>query len=265
MGLVDFVIDDRQSEAHDRLRTPVFAVHLMPVERLAGLGYRRRMTRVVLSLALAAAYSGLPSQAAETLAHCPNVSAQINVYGDMNPAGSTNAVKAVIPWTNPNVCSQSVSHSIDINISSGWVQVGWWKTSGSSVRGYCEVQSPVTPGNYQFLDFAVTAASHTYNWTYDTGDQIWDCQLDTSVKLSRTSGYVGFTSGPSIGVQGEAKGQHVQIGKMAPGALLISGMQYRKATTGTWLAVNVTVHTPPSPYSIAEPAVGKMQLWTNAH
>ncbi len=83
------------------------------------------------------------------------------------------------------------------------------------------------------------------------------------VKLARTQGFVGFSSGTDIDVQGEAKGRHVQIGKMAPGALLISGMQYRQAST--WLTVNVTIGPDKPPYEIAEPAAGKMQLWTNAH
>lgn len=205
-----------------------------------------------------------PFSAGGTAAHCPNQVAQLYASGVATPSGSANAVKAVIPWTDPNVCSQSVSHSIDIVNGLGWVQVGWWKASGSSVRGYCEVQNP-NNSNYQFLDFSITAASHAYNWTYDSVDGYWDCILDSSAMLSKTSGWVGFTSGTLIDVQGEAKGQHVQIGKMAPGALLFSGMQYRQTSSGSWLLVDVTAGSPPSPYGIADPGPGKLQVWTNAH
>lgn len=185
----------------------------------------------------------------------------------MNPSGGTNAVKAVIPWTDPNICSSSVSHSIDISRNAGWVQAGWWKITGFPVRAYCEVQSPITPypEGYAIQSYAISAASHSYGWTYDSVDKYWDCFVDNVGKMSKPSSFVDFTSGTTIDVQGEPKAKHVQVGKMAPGALLFSGMQYRQATTGSWLTVNVTIHTPIPPYGIAEPSAGKMQVWTNAH
>ena len=48
-------------------------------------------------------------------------------------------------------------------------------------------------------------------------------------------------------------------------AMLFSGMQYRQTSSGSWLLVDVTAGSPPSPYGIADPGPGKLQVWTNAH
>ncbi len=68
-----------------------------------------------------------------------------------------------------------------------WVQVGWWKNNGAVVRGYCEVQG-TSGSNYTFFDFAITAASHSYSWTYDAVDGYWDCYVDNVGKTRQNSG-----------------------------------------------------------------------------
>ncbi len=196
----------------------------------------------------------------QALAHCPGNFLQRNVYGDR--LGNANGISALIPWTDPTLCNFSSGVSVTVaSAALKWVQVGWWKNSGSVVRGYWEFQGP--GANYDLDDFAITAANHVYKAQYATSGAWW-AVFDGGVKRSHTTAWIGFVTGDEATVQGESKGEHNQIGKMAPAALLISAMTYLPPG-GAWTTLNITTHTAPSPYGIAEPSVGQMQIWTNAH
>ena len=184
----------------------------------------------------------------------------------MDISVAANGVRASVEWTNPNVCTDESSHSISLLKDLGWLQVGWFKAPGGTVRGYCEVQNPTVPSKYDMDTFAVSSATHGYKFQYDTTDAIWDCFLDDSGKAAYTLSFVGFSSSSDlVQAQGEAHAVHGQIGRMYPAKLLLYDMQYRKASDGAWPAVNVTLDPVVFPYGRDEPAVGQLRVWTNAH
>ena len=80
-------------------------------------------------------------------AHCPNTHVTPNVQdkAEMYVSAGADAVSAVIPWTDPNPCHESTYHGVSV-LSTGldWVQAGWFKTYGASVRGYCEFEGPIS-------------------------------------------------------------------------------------------------------------------------
>lgn len=207
----------------------------------------------------------LPMSSQVASAHCPGGFAQINVYGDKTTSGA-KGVKGLIPWTDPNVCASQGGVAVALAASNGlsWIQFGWWKISGGSVRGYWEFQGVSEP-NYDLGFFTIPASQFVYEIYYLSSPSQWEVILSGTLKRAHgPSSWMGWSSAPYTAVQGEAKAPHVQIGKMAPGALLISAIQYRNLA-GTWLTLDLVTHTPPSPYGIGEPTAGQLQLWTNAH
>jgi hypothetical protein len=126
---------------------------------------------------------------------------------------------------------------------------------------YCEWAGQ----QYKLVEFGLTHVTHAYKQIYDSFDGGWDCYLDSAGKFFWTLGQSGFSQGTYVVAQGENHQAHVQIGRMAPGKLLFSDMQYRKSSDGSWPAMNITPGVSSGPYGADEPAVGQLRVWTNAH
>jgi hypothetical protein len=198
--------------------------------------------------------------------HCPGGFQRDWSTGVMDIAVLSNGIRVDIEYTNPNVCSDGSGHWINLQKGLGWVQIGWWKYAGSVVKGYCEIQHPTSTDRYKIDLFTISAASHAYKFSYDTIDGYWDCSHDTSTHYSYSGPYYGITSSSDeIEAGGETWAEHGQIGRMWGSSLLLSDMQYRKASDGQWPAVNLTLTTPNWPYGNSEPYFGQIRVWTYAH
>ena len=199
-------------------------------------------------------------------AHCPGTAAHDYAAGGQGlGAGVANGVRVRIDWTQGNVCTSGVSHSITV-CSTGacgdWAQVGWRYYNGyAEPKMYCEWAG----GQYKIVEFAITHVTHEYRMQFDTQDKYWDCYLDTTFKYSYYWTSAGMTSGSYLVSQGENHQAHVQIGRMAPAKLLFDAMKYKKTSDGTWVGMNVAPGVSSGPYGADEPAVGDMRVWTNAH
>jgi hypothetical protein len=184
----------------------------------------------------------------------------------MDLTQAANGARADIQWTDPNVCSDDSSHSISLNKGSGWIQIGWIKFAGGSVKGYCEYQHPTSYDRADIDFFTVSQATHAYKVEYDTYDSIWDCILDGAGKTSFLPADVGFSStSGNVGAQGETHAEHGQIGKNYPAKLLFSDMQYRRVSDGGWPAINLVPQPVTAPYGVDEPTFGQLRVWTEAH
>ena len=184
----------------------------------------------------------------------------------MDLTQSANGIRADIQWTDPNVCSDASGHWINLQKGVGYLQVGWWKVAGNSVKGFCEIQHPTASERHAFEFFSVSPATHGYKFTYDVNDGFWDCSHDTSSHYSYSGSYYGFTSSNDfIEAGGETLAEHGQIGRMWGQNILLSDMQYRKASDGQWPAVNLVLIPPNWPYGNTEPAFGQIRVWTYAH
>lgn len=206
--------------------------------------------------------SGTPSFVA---AHCPGTSAHDYAYGNQSPGVNMNGVRGSIEWTQGNVCTSGVSHSVSV-CSTGacghWAQAGWRYYNGyADPRMYCEWAG----GQYKIVEFGLTHVTHNYMQQYVSAAGRWDCALDSVVKFSWSLINAGFYQGTYLVAQGENHQAHVQIGKMAPSKLTFSSLNYRNASGTSWSTMNITPHVSGGPYGADEPAVGKLRVWTNAH
>ena len=231
----------------------------------------KRSTFLIASLS-GAASALMPSLpfAANVDAHCTTDNTTQYVYGNVTFTEGYNAVQATIGWTQGNMCTSGVSHSVSLcpdGQCNKWVQSGWryywWY---SEPKAYCEWNGG-TSGTYQILEFVITHTAKAYRQqkSGSGSSQMWSCYIDNTPVASYSLTKVGFASGLYSVVQGEAHQDHVQIGEMAPDRLLFSSMIRRKTTDGTWSILNVVPSPNTSPYEVAEPLAGRLEVWTNAH
>lgn len=206
-----------------------------------------------------------PFGVSEAFAHCPGTPSHVYAAGTVFPGVAANGVRATIDWTQGNVCSSGVSHSVsvcDTGSCGHWAQVGWRYYSGySEPKMYCEWAG----GLYKIVEFATTHVAHGYKQDYDAFDKTWDCYQDSTFKYTYSQANSGFGSGTYLVAQGENHQTHVQIGRMAPAKLLFADMQYQRASDGQWPLMNISVNSPVSPYGVDEPLNGQLRVWTNAH
>jgi len=238
----------------------------------AGLRLRNMPARLVLSVAVAATLTLTPGTWTPTTeAHCPGGNVNHYAAGLRTLSELANGIAGDIQWTQGNVCSSGVSHSVGVckvNASgecAKWAQVGWRYYDGyAEPKGYCEWAG----AQYKLVEFTISHATHRYKQLTDTVDKFWECYSDGNLKFSWSFGNAGFSTGTELSAQGEAHSPHVQIGKVAPAALLFSDMQYRRASNWTWPAFDVaqTFIVPANaPYGASEPVFGQLHVWTNAH
>lgn len=235
------------------------------------MGVRRRTRRSSVSAAVVASVLAvsallLPSPATTAVqAHCPGGAlGHWYAFGHQTPGVTMNGIAATIEWTQGNICSSGVSHSVSVANAAGtaWAQVGWrYWTWMSEPMMYCEWQG----GQYKIQDFSITHASHRYKVVYDTVDKYWDCSIDNVVKYSYSGANANFSGGSLAVAQGEAHQPHVQIGRNAPAKLAFTDMQYRKQSDGSWPAFNVTLDPADVPCGEDKPVVGQIRVWTNPH
>ena len=198
-------------------------------------------------------------------AHCPGTAANDKALGSQGLSFYVNGVTSAIGWTQGNVCTSGVSHSISVCSSgscSHWAQAGWRYYSGySGPRMYCEWAG----GTYKLIEFSLSPGDHTYQQRFDSSGSEWDCLQDSSIKFSWPLASAGFTIGTYVVGQGENHQAHVQIGRVAPNKLPFWNMQYRKTSTGAWTTMNIVPRVTGGPYGADEPGVGQLRVWTNAH
>jgi hypothetical protein len=201
------------------------------------------------------------------LAHCTGGYQQTSVAGQRDIGYISDGVKGSIQWTNPNVCSDGSGHGVSLIKGIGWVQVGWWKLAGGSVRGYCERQHPNDWYEHFRKSWAVTAETHVYEMTFEDVQDQWWCRLDGAPIQTFSAAKVGFTSSDGlIDAFGETHAYHGQIGKMSPDKLTLSGLKYRRKSNGLWYNMSLIGYgTPPAPYGRSIPTVESLKVWTNAH
>jgi hypothetical protein len=224
---------------------------------------RQRLAPILTAMWLASML--ITTSPAAVAAHCPGTAAHDYAYGNQSPGVNVNAVVASIDWTQGNVCTSGVSHSVSV-CSTGscvrWAQAGWRYYNGyAEPRMYCEWAG----GVYKLVEFGLTHARHAYKQQYDSFDKYWDCYLDSTFKYSWSLANSGFSQGTYVVAQGENHQAHVQIGKMLPAKLQFVLMMYRKASDGSWPNMNITPHVSSGPYGADEPAIGQLRVWTNAH
>lgn len=224
---------------------------------------RQRFAPLLIALWLASLL--ISASPAVVAAHCPGTSAHDYAYGNQSPGINVNGVRGSIDWTQGNVCSSGVSHSVTV-CSTGscpdWAQAGWRYYSGyAEPRMYCEWAG----GTYKIVEFSISHSTHNYRQHYSSANQRWDCYLNSIVKYSWSLINAGFYQGNYVVAQGENHQAHVQIGRMAPGKLLFASMQHRNASTGGWSTMNITPRVSSGPYGADEPAAGQLRVWTNAH
>ncbi len=233
----------------------------LPLLRIDG-GIRGGLVPVVVSVLVLALTLISPAPAD---AHCPGTAAHDYAYGNQGLGFNVNGVNAQISWTKGNVCTSGVSHSVSV-CSAGsctkWAQAGWRYYSGwANPLMYCEWGG----GTYKLMDFALSAATHTYQQRFDAASSEWDCTLDGAVKFSWSLANAGFSLGTYVVAQGENHQAHVQIGRMAPAKLLFANLQYRKVSDASWPAMDIVPRVSGGPYGADEPGVGQLRVWTNAH
>ncbi|HJP71318.1 MAG TPA: hypothetical protein VJ975_06325 [Candidatus Limnocylindria bacterium] len=145
-----------------------------------GDGIRGGLVPVVVSLVVLELTLIRPTPAN---AHCPGTAAHDYAYGNQGLAFNVNGVNAQISWTKGNVCTSGVSHSVSVcsaGSCSKWAQAGWRYYSGyANPLMYCEWGG----GTYKIMDFALSAATHTYQQRFDAPSSEWDCTLDGAVKV----------------------------------------------------------------------------------
>lgn len=206
-----------------------------------------------------------PFRASLVMAHCPGTTAHDYAAGGVTLASAANGVKGTISWTQGNVCTSGVSHSVTVcgtGSCGHWAQVGWRYYNGyAEPKMYCEWAG----SQYKIVEFSITHAALTYKQDYDKVDKTWDCYQDSTFKYTYSLASAGFSSGTYLVAQGENHQAHVQIGLMTPGKLMFQEMQYQRSSDSAWLVMNVNVGSPVAPYGADEPAAGQMRVWTNAH
>lgn len=199
-------------------------------------------------------------------AHCPGGGG--TTYAAGKRSATSYGIISSIEWTQGNVCSSGVSHSVTVcktGTCPGWVQSGWRYYAGySEPKGYCEYKA--SSGTYYSLtEYAISHATHSYEMrtVESSGGASWSCRIDGTSKRAVSTWTLGFGNGSYMVAQGEAHAAHVQIGKVAPLKLAFTGLKYRPTST-TLSDMNPTTSTS-SPYGIDKPSNSSIRMWTNAH
>lgn len=205
-------------------------------------------------------------------AHCPGTPGHEYALGWRTSSTGADAIRTDIEWTIPTVCSSRVSHSVtvaDIGQSGqidGFVQVGWrylyeWQVP----HAYCEFRtsSDGAGDEYLLVDYVIPAEKLEYKWSYNAGR--WNCRVDGDEKMSRSGGWMGFTRGPWMPIQGEAHQAHVEIGETDPERLFFTDIQFRKWDESTWTTLAMDGAAADYPYGADNPEAGKLKVWTNPH
>lgn len=225
---------------------------------------RRWFTPLLIALWLASLL--ITASPATVAAHCPGTAAHDYAYGNQSPGLNVNGVRGSIDWTQGNVCTSGVSHSVtvcDNGYCDHWAQAGWRYYNGyADPRMYCEWGG----GTYKMREFTGLAhATHNYRQQYISSTAQWDCYLNSNWKYSWSLISAGFYQGNYLVAQGENHQAHVQIGRVAPAKLVFASMQYRKVSGGSWATMNISPNVTSGPYGADEPAAGQLRVWTNGH
>jgi len=214
---------------------------------------------------LASTFSSAPQVIGVATAHCPGDTGRWQVSAQQALPAAGSAAKGVIPYVSLVTCNEPVNHSVELIRDVGWVQVGWTHTGGGPVHAYCEAQNRYDSTIHLLLEYSMSLSSHLYEYSYSTADTNWNCRLDGNVLAVIDYSVTEFGTGGDVSSQGEAFGKHGQIGVNAPGAMLVSGLRWRRASNAVWSDMTLTRNAPPAPYGNAVPEAGKYQMWTNAH
>jgi hypothetical protein len=203
-------------------------------------------------------------------AHCTTDAGLWYAGGYETLATSHNGVTGTIEWTQGNVCTGGVSHSVTLCATVDcfkWVQTGWrYYSNYAEPKMYCEYESGGS--YYQIPEFPITHATHEFKLqkTGSGSNQMWSCYLDGTNKFSALTSQLGFSTGFLVVAQGETHQAHVQIGKMAPQKLNFSYLLRRRTSDSVWLGINLeNPLTTFVPYGADEPLAGTLRVWTNAH
>lgn len=207
-------------------------------------------------------------------AHCPGTIASggKDYAGAYQYVPSSDAIYAIIEWTNPTLCLVAGQDDFTLEgitlcnntlwLCNGFVQTGWVRreTQGPTPKGYCEWQ-PVW-GTFEQYHYAITQEQHTYWWNRVGQSSYWDCMFGYYL-IQRID--LNFTSGTYITAQGETNSTHSTIGRSPhPLSILFWQMQYR-AVPGYWYFTDLWDIIQDSPYFVYEPTPGQMRNGTYSH
>lgn len=202
------------------------------------------------------------------LADCPGAGASEYAYGGRNGI-TAYGVSGYIHWTQGNVCSSGVSHSVSVcnnGCASGWVQVGWrYYSSYSEPEGYCEFKS-ADGAFYWIQNYPISHVAHTYRVDRAAAAPgfNWVCKIDGGVGGQFHQSTLGFATGNRVVAQGEAHDPHVQIGMNSPSKLVFSSLGYL-SSSGVLFAMNPTLGAVNAPYGRDKPTTSQIRVWTDAH
>lgn len=237
----------------------------MSLPQSHGRAHQSVLARLVAAFILASAIASAPQVIPIASGHCPGDTGRWHASADQALPAAASAAKGVIPYVSLVTCNEPVYHSVELIRGFGWVQVGWTHTGGGPVNMYCEAQNRYDSTIHLLLEYSMSFTSHLYEYSYSDADTNWNCRLDGAVMAAIDYSVTQFGTAGEVGSQGEALGKHGQIGKNAPGAMLISGLRWRRDSNNVWSNMNLTRNTPDAPYGNAVPEAGKYQVWTNAH
>lgn len=226
---------------------------------------------VFILLAAVLSVSGGLAKPQQVSAHCPGGAGTFWAAGGRSVgANQSRGVLGAIAWTQGNVCSSGVSHSVSVCASgtcTGFVQTGWrYFSHFAEPQGYCERRS-LNGTSYAINYHAISHSGHTYRFQHHDGANggEWRCQIDGTTKTTvAVTWMAGMTRGSWMPVQGEAHAPHVQIGSMAPNKLSFTGLRYVN-TASSLVNLDPTLQTPSSPYGIDKVSATHVRVWTNAH
>lgn len=201
----------------------------------------RRLTAALLAITIGGLAAVMPTApfSALVLAHCTTISGNFYAYANESGFAQSDGVMGNIDWTQGNICTSGVSHSVTLckasNDCGHWVQVGWRYSLGyAEPMMYCEFSYPGHAPKQ--VEFAITHATHHYKMQVTTQGfiELWTCYKDGGQKYVWPVGSAGFSSGTYVDAQGEAHQDHVQIGLMAPNRLSFFNLQRRTAADSSW-------------------------------
>lgn len=237
---------------------------------------RRRLRLMVLLVALAFQVPQF-ADPMSTLAHCPGGTISYT-YATSSRTLTNAGIKGNIDWTNPAVCALNNGSGTSAEWVTtcdwecklgrdGWVQAGWIKRTGySTPKGFCEIAASSGGSGFgpppPIVEITLSSSTHLYN-NFQTNSS-WYCLID-SPQMIRTTSWTGFAYGDILIAGGETISPHSQIGKMAPGKLLLSNLQSWSGSGNYSTLDLVCCVAPVAPYGMDEPQAGQLRNWTNAH